>query len=204
MSRYRQLSKLFYQFGSALHTNSKQHYSKLLVTTGIFGVGGIFWLSLKKHQRLKAINANDSANTRENNFIVDVTKKCAPSVVSIEVKHNQMLSPGSGDPMVLSSGSGFIISHDGWILSNAHVVMNKPNALVCVVTANGAAYTATVHDIDLKHDLALLKIPSEGLPSLSLGNSSSVSNGEWVVALGNPLSLKHTITAGVVSVYSLC
>ncbi|GLV34431.1 HTRA2-related serine protease [Carabus blaptoides fortunei] len=99
----------------------------------------------------------------------------------------------------LKFGSGFIISEDGWILSNAHVVMNKPNALVCVVTAKGAAYTATVHDIDLKHDLALLKIPSTGLPSLSLGDSSSVSTGEWVVALGNPLSLKHTITAGVIS-----
>lgn len=76
--------------------------------------------------------------------------------------------------------------------------MNKPSSVVVVTLNNGKQYTAEVKEIDLQSDLALLKIGASNLSALKLGDSNDCSVGEWVVALGSPLSLSHTITAGVV------
>lgn len=104
----------------------------------------------------------------------------------------------TGQPITASNGSGFFVREDGWIMTNAHVVMSRPNCIVMVTTNDGVTYKAEVKQIDIKTDLALLKIPAQNMTVLKFGDSQEACVGEWVVALGSPLSLSHTITAGVV------
>lgn len=101
--------------------------------------------------------------------------------------------------MTASNGSGFVVDSNGWIMTNAHVVINRSESLVLVTTSDGITYRAEVKDVDMKADLALLKIPAVNLRPLKMGDSSDISVGEWVVALGSPLSLSHSTTAGIVS-----
>jgi serine protease Do len=96
------------------------------------------------------------------------------------------------------SGSGVIISQDGYILSNNHVVEDA--AEVIVTLYNQQEYKANVIGRDAKTDLAILKIePKESLPVATLGDSNDLQVGEWVLAIGNPFGLSHTVTAGIVS-----
>lgn len=94
---------------------------------------------------------------------------------------------------------GFIIEANGLILTNAHVVTNRPNAKVEVKLIDGSIYQGQVEDIDLKSDLATVRIPAKKLPVMKLGNSSDLKPGEFVVAIGSPLALSNTVTSGVVS-----
>jgi serine protease Do len=97
-----------------------------------------------------------------------------------------------------SLGSGFIISADGYILTNDHVVDDADE--ITVQLAGGKTYPATIKGIDQKLDLALLKIDSdETLPTVKLGNSEQLEIGEWVMAIGNPFGLEQTVTVGIVS-----
>jgi serine protease Do len=96
-------------------------------------------------------------------------------------------------------GSGFIISDEGYILTNHHVVEGATK--LTVEMKNGDRYDATVIGADPSIDMALIKIEPEGvsLPTLPLGDSERMRVGEWVLAIGNPLGLEYTVTAGVVS-----
>ncbi len=95
-------------------------------------------------------------------------------------------------------GSGFIISEDGFIITNNHVV-EKAND-IDVILEDGEKYKAEVIGKDPKTDLALLKVqPKNRLPAVPLGNSDVLEIGDWVVAIGNPFGLGHTVTAGIVS-----
>ena len=99
-------------------------------------------------------------------------------------------------------GSGFLISPDGYILTNDHVAGNATQ--ITVTMTNGEKHEAKLIGSDMLSDIALLKIEGEGLPYLPLGNSEDVIIGEWVIALGNPFGLfeindKPTVTVGVVS-----
>nr|XP_021328314.1 serine protease HTRA2, mitochondrial-like [Danio rerio]XP_021336612.1 serine protease HTRA2, mitochondrial-like [Danio rerio] len=105
--------------------------------------------------------------------------------------------PFSGREGPISNGSGFIISSDDLIVTNAHVV-NKRG--VRVKLTNGETYNATVQDVDQAADIVSIKINVKNpLPTLRLGKSSDVRQGEFVVAMGSPFSLKNTITSGIVS-----
>lgn len=129
------------------------------------------------------------------NFIADVVEKSTPAVVYIEIIGRH---PFSGREIPVSNGSGFIISSDGLIVTNAHVVANKRG--VRVKLTNGDVYNATVQDVDPVADIATIKITSRNpLPTLTLGRSSDVRQGEFVVAMGSPFSLRNTITSGIVS-----
>ncbi|XP_016343873.1 serine protease HTRA2, mitochondrial-like [Sinocyclocheilus anshuiensis] len=129
------------------------------------------------------------------NFIADVVEKSTPAVVYIEIVGRH---PFSGREVPISNGSGFIISSDGLIVTNAHVVANKRG--VRVKLTNGETYNATVQDVDQAADIATIKISAKHpLPTLRLGQSSDVRQGEFVVAMGSPFSLKNTITSGIVS-----
>lgn len=129
------------------------------------------------------------------NFIADVVEKSTPAVVYIEIVGRH---PFSGREVPISNGSGFIISSDGLIVTNAHVVANKRG--VRVKLTNGETYNATVQDVDQAADIATIKINAKHpLPTLRLGQSSDVRQGEFVVAMGSPFSLKNTITSGIVS-----
>lgn len=97
-----------------------------------------------------------------------------------------------------SLGSGFIISKDGLILTNNHVVEGADE--IKVKLNSGKEYKAEVKGRDQKLDLALIKITSVGdLPAAALGESDSIEIGEWVMAIGNPFGLSETVTAGIVS-----
>jgi serine protease Do len=97
-----------------------------------------------------------------------------------------------------SLGSGFIISKDGYIITNNHVVEKATEIKVTI--GDGDDYDAKVVGKDPKTDLALLKINPKGdLPLVALGNSDRLEVGEWVLAIGNPFGLEHTVTAGIVS-----
>ena len=94
-------------------------------------------------------------------------------------------------------GTGFFISADGFILTNNHLVQNA--AQVKVVTVQGDDYTAKVVGTDPRTDLALVKVSGKNFPVAVLGDSAQVRVGEWVLAIGNPLGMEHTVTAGIVS-----
>lgn len=94
-------------------------------------------------------------------------------------------------------GSGVIISPDGYIISNNHVVAGA-NKLE-VVLSNKKSYIATLVGTDPNTDISLLKIEEKGLPYLNFANSDMVEVGQWVLAVGNPLGLNSTVTAGIVS-----
>ncbi len=98
-----------------------------------------------------------------------------------------------------SLGSGFIIDKDGFILTNNHVVDNADE--IKVKLADGRELKAKVVGRDKKTDLALIKISSlfKNLPTLSLGDSSKIRTGDWVLAVGNPFGLEHTVTQGIIS-----
>ncbi|MCI5212586.1 MAG: hypothetical protein D3910_28215, partial [Candidatus Electrothrix sp. ATG2] len=95
------------------------------------------------------------------------------------------------------AGSGFIISQDGLILTNNHVVDNAET--IRVRLADKREFTASVVGTDPQSDVALIKIDGKNLPTLPLGDSSKLEVGEWVIAIGSPFELSQTVTVGVVS-----
>lgn len=99
---------------------------------------------------------------------------------------------------VASSGSGVILTQDGYIVTNFHVVKNATSIEV-ITNNNKQSYKAKVIGTDPSTDLALLKIDANNLPHMVLGNSDQLQVGEWVLAVGNPFNLTSTVTAGIVS-----
>lgn len=138
---------------------------------------------------------------------VKASKISTPAVVFIKtVSTVQYRSPfwfWDFDPFgsrgqVSSSGSGVIVSADGYIVTNHHVIDNAEQISV-TLSSNKKEYKATVVGKDPSTDLALLKIDAGNLPSITLGNSETLEIGEWVLAVGNPFNLNSTVTAGIVS-----
>lgn len=147
--------------------------------------------------------------------IADVVSHSSPAVVKISTR---VSSGSSGDPLFndpffrqffgLPSrpkqqeeglGSGFIISGDGYILTNEHVI-DGANEITATVIGSDKDLEAKVVGADYDLDLALLKINAgKELPSLTLGNSDQIRVGNWVIAIGNPYGLDHTVTTGVIS-----
>ncbi|XP_065490261.1 serine protease HTRA2, mitochondrial isoform X2 [Caloenas nicobarica] len=129
------------------------------------------------------------------NFIADVVEKTAPALVYVEIVGRH---PFSGRDVPISNGSGFLVSPDGLIVTNAHVVANRRR--VRVKLASGEQYDAVVQDVDQVADIATIKIKAKHpLPTLPLGRSCEVRQGEFVVAMGSPFALQNTITSGIVS-----
>ncbi|HYH40348.1 MAG TPA: DegQ family serine endoprotease [Burkholderiales bacterium] len=94
-------------------------------------------------------------------------------------------------------GSGFIISADGFILTNAHVVAESDEVVVRL--ADAREFKGKIVGVDTRTDVALLKVTATGLPTVTLGNSENLKVGEWVAAIGSPFGFANTITAGIVS-----
>ncbi|XP_060044537.1 serine protease HTRA3 isoform X2 [Erinaceus europaeus] len=135
------------------------------------------------------------------NFIADVVERIAPAVVHVELF---LRHPLFGRNVPLSSGSGFVVSEAGLIVTNAHVVTSakatagRPHLRVQLLS--GDAHEATIRDIDKKADIATIKIQPKGpLPALLLGSSRDLRPGEFVVAIGSPFALQNTVTTGIVS-----
>ncbi len=143
----------------------------------------------------------------------DLTERVAEAVVSIQAERttppeqgNRPRNPleeffgmpfGGGAPRA-GEGSGFVISADGYVVTNNHVVAEFDK--IDVVFLDGTKLPARVIGRDPATDVALLKVESDqSLPSLALGNSDQTRIGDWVVAIGNPFGLENTVTAGIVS-----
>ncbi|MDO5036753.1 MAG: trypsin-like peptidase domain-containing protein [Tissierellia bacterium] len=128
-----------------------------------------------------------------------VATAAMPAVVGITVETTQMTPFGPAKAQ--GTGSGFIISENGYILSNAHVVGVGNTGTVNVLLSDGSEIQGQVVWSDDQLDLGLVKIDREGLPYLDMGNSESVRIGQLAVAIGNPLGLdfQRSVTAGVIS-----
>jgi serine protease Do len=190
------------------------------------GLGHTWTAEAQEHQPV-AVNAKAADQLPP---IVEIAEKLNPTVVSIEnsayVRNSRSMSPFGdpfGDPFEyffgeprqqnrqreereerrrLGGGSGFFISHDGEILTNAHVIeapRGSSDPKITVKTVDGKEYAAEVLGKDTDLDIALLKIKIQNAPYVKLGDSDSTKVGEWVVAIGNPLGLEHTVTQGIIS-----
>ena len=108
----------------------------------------------------------------------------------------QLPMPGHSPPMK-GIGSGFIVSPDGYVLTNAHVVSDASE--VTVKLTDRREFVAKVIGVDKRSDVALIKIAATGLPTVHFGDSSRLKPGQWVVAIGSPFGFENSVTAGVVS-----
>jgi len=154
---------------------------------------------------------------------VTIAEKIGPAVVRIEAERREpSRSSGFGEELpfgddffnrffgqprqnqpesntVQVGGTGFFITADGYILTNNHMVEKDKTTSVTVTTLGGKEYDAKIVGTDPGTDLALLKIQAKDQPFAELGDSGQVKVGEWVLAIGNPLGMEHTVTAGIVS-----
>jgi len=165
----------------------------------------------------------------------DLTAKLAPAVVNIsttqKVQINKQQNPFAGSPFedffrrfggqsqggnddngtpetrqAMSLGSGFIVSADGYVVTNNHVISGVPTdqgkvtvSSITVTLADRKEYKATVVGKDAASDLAVLKIDAKDLPFVEFADSTKTRVGDWVIAIGNPFALGGTVTAGIVS-----
>jgi len=191
--------------------------SVALVFAGIlFGavlVSGFGWVkpshaNILLGARSAPVQFDEGANAFSKAF-VEVAEKVTPTIVNINVvaKTNTddndgfFMFPFGNRDMVPKetegSGSGIIISADGYILTNNHVVDKATK--VTVILSDKRSFDATVVGTDPTTDLAVVKIEGSGLPVAFLGDSENVKVGQWVMAIGNPYGLTSTVTAGIVS-----
>ncbi len=160
--------------------------------------------SIEDRQRMKLTSFDSDSTYRvpAGMDFLTASKKVVSGVVHIRTTY------GSGmfslNPLELyykaparSSGSGVIISDDGYIVTNNHVIEDATN--VEVVMNDNQRYYAKIVGTDPSTDLALLKIKAKELPFIRYGNSDGIGPGEWVLAIGNPFDLNSTVTAGIVS-----
>ncbi|MFM9268128.1 HhoA/HhoB/HtrA family serine endopeptidase [Tychonema sp. BBK16] len=162
-----------------------------------------------KPQASKGLPPNSfSGNPANVNFIVAAVEKVGPAVVRIDASRavkpgSRGLSPedffsrGRGG-VERGTGSGFVIGADGVILTNAHVVEGA-DTTVSVTLRDGRSFTGRVLGADKVTDVAVVKIEANALPVVTIGNSDKLLSGEWAIAIGNPLGLDNSVTAGIIS-----
>jgi serine protease Do len=147
----------------------------------------------------------DADATSFSKAFIEVAEKVTPAIVQISVvseretpEHDFFFFPFKDIPKEQrGAGSGIIISKDGYIVTNNHVVENATK--VDVGLFDKRTFSANVIGTDPLTDLAVIKIDADNLPTAYLGDSDGLKVGQWVMAIGNPLSLTSTVTAGIVS-----
>lgn len=139
---------------------------------------------------------NESLTSAVPTDFVKAAKSSREAVVNIRA-YKTIKDENYNNTYGAASGSGVILSADGYIITNYHVIERGTD--VEVELDNNKEYAAEVIGSDESTDLALLKIEAENLPFLMFGNSDSLAVGEWVMAIGNPFKLQSTVTAGIVS-----
>ena len=141
---------------------------------------------------------------------IDVASKVQPSIVGIQIEYSvTSLMFGGYSSNATASGSGIIISEDGYILTNNHVVSSSSNSSYYTMSEaqkitvklynSNDTYEAKIVGSDSQTDLAIIKIDATGLTPAELGDSNSVKVGEFAMAIGNPLGLDSSVTCGIVS-----
>ncbi|PPS45896.1 HhoA/HhoB/HtrA family serine endopeptidase [Chroococcidiopsis sp. TS-821] len=158
---------------------------------------------------------NSTSRIDDRNFIASAVEKVGPAVVRInatrrvanrlpEAFNNPLLRRFFGSEREIpeerierGTGSGFILSQDGRVLTNAHVVAETDT--VQVTLKDGRSFEGKVVGVDNVTDVAVVKIKANNLPTVKLGNSRNLSPGQWAIAIGNPLGLDNTVTVGIIS-----
>lgn len=147
------------------------------------------------------------------NFIADAVEQVGPAVVRIDAEkavsgqidpfQNPLFRRFFGEEippqerLETGTGSGFILSEDGKLITNAHVIDGAD--VVKVTLKDGRSYDGTVMGTDTVTDVAVIKIEASDLPTVQLGSSEELVPGQWAIAIGNPLGLDNTVTAGIIS-----
>jgi Do/DeqQ family serine protease len=135
------------------------------------------------------------------NSVVHVTTKVVQTSFQRDIFQEFFYGPGAGGREFKQygsgSGSGVIVSSEGYIVTNNHVIENASE--IEVILNDNSKYTAKVVGTDPSTDIAILKIEGSGFQPIPLGNSDDLKVGEWVLAVGNPFNLTSTVTAGIVS-----
>ncbi|MGB3518886.1 MAG: HhoA/HhoB/HtrA family serine endopeptidase [Elainellaceae cyanobacterium] len=163
----------------------------------------------------EAISSSIAAVNNNPNFIADAVEKVGPAVVRINASRRVASGIPDGFPNPLrrffeddtlplpeeriqeGTGSGFILSADGQLITNAHVVEGADT--VEVTLKDGRTFQGEVLGTDPVTDIAVIKIDAVDLPTVTLGNSETLIPGQWAIAIGNPLGLDNTVTAGIIS-----
>lgn len=128
----------------------------------------------------------------------NIANSVTPTVVYIETQvRSREVDPNTGEST--SIGSGVLISADGFILTNHHVIADAVENSITVGLTNKRTYEARLVGSDPSTDLAVLKIDATDLKHITIGNSDELEVGDWVMAVGNPFRLRSTVTAGIVS-----
>ena len=173
---------------------------KTLTLVSVFFAGAAFSLPVTQLLPTTAQSQESVAqlNTRQGispNFIAAAVEKTGPAVVRIDSSGTRF--GRRGNQTQRGVGSGFIIDSNGTLLTNAHVV--EGTSRVRVTLSDGRSFNGQVLGRDKLTDLAVIKISANNLPSVQLGNSDELRPGEWAIAIGNPLGLDNTVTAGIIS-----
>jgi serine protease Do len=203
---------------------NEQTQSRLKLIVGIVGgslviailgtIGTLYFLSatpsgekIRQHfglENLKVFNIQTNKSEKiiveESSAIIDASKKVNPAVVSI-TSIGQATRDVFGFGVIQApqtAGTGFIVTSDGLIVTNKHVISTGQK--FTVTTANSKTYDGKVVAQDPSNDIALVKIEATGLPVADLGDTDKVQVGQWVIAIGNALGeLQNTVTVGVIS-----
>ncbi|HNP98099.1 MAG TPA: Do family serine endopeptidase [Bacteroidia bacterium] len=196
----------------------------ILLVAGFGGAAGAYLFSISENSGYSSLSQKNNQNKPDVHYVnmpstsdavlTDFTKAAdltVHSVVHVKTSYNSRptgYNPFGYNPFDFwgrpqespkqeASGSGVIITDDGYIVTNNHVIENADK--VEVTLNDNRSFTAKVVGTDPSTDLALLKIDEKGLPYVAYGNSDDVKVGEWVLAVGNPFNLTSTVTAGIVS-----
>ena len=201
-------------------------YLSLVLLGAAIPVSGNYLLTRDTLAVAQSANSQESAPppttvaglppTSDTNFVTAVVEKVGPAVVTIDSSRTvtSQVPEMFRDPFFRDffgselprqrerqvqrgTGSGFIISADGRILTNAHVVDGADT--VTVTLKDGRKYQGKVLGKDTVTDVAVVKIEANSLPVVALGNSQQLKPGEWAIAIGNPLGLDNTVTTGIIS-----
>jgi S1-C subfamily serine protease len=155
---------------------------------------------------LLTANVSPASHRDNSNFITAVVEKVSPAVVKVDVTHRVKTTTPSKpadrssqeqQQVEAGTGSGFILSADGKIVTNAHVVEGADR--VKITLKSGRVLEAKIVGIDQFTDVAVLKVEAQNLPTVKLGDSDQLIPGEWAIAIGNPLGLDNTVTVGIIS-----
>ncbi len=194
---------------------------KMLVLALVMGLAGsgLGFLIFGKHTSNEVVKYQNTDQTVQTTPVssgvhnvldlpdfTEAINKSLDAVVHIKTEYfNQSQDPlynfffgrPESTPILKGSGSGVIISKDGYIVTNNHVIENATN--ITVVLNNKSEYKAKLIGADPTTDIALLKIDADSLTTIPFGNSDNLQVGQWVLAIGNPFNLTSTVTAGIVS-----
>ncbi|GAB4241820.1 MAG: HhoA/HhoB/HtrA family serine endopeptidase [Stanieria sp.] len=217
-------SKTEQQFQSQRWRKVKTSFSLMLLGGGLALGGNYLFSTPRLDASIPATPVQQNPNSSQQiasipvptNFVIDVVNKVGPAVVRIDSARTVQtrLPEAFNDPFFRrffgsqldqipetqverGTGSGFIVSSDGIILTNSHVVDGADS--VSVVLKDGRTFQGKVMGVDSITDMAVVKIQAENLPTVTFGDSDNLQIGEWAIAIGNPLGLDNTVTTGIIS-----